>query len=130
MSFGSSGGLLLLEPVTGQLSDALFIESAQSSPSGPTTYLLSLSSDNESGTFAPPALAVLGCSLVSPPCLQTVEDGSFQLASSGLSTTAGSFDVYLKSDLNAVPEGPTLILLLTGALTALMPWARRAFRQR
>jgi hypothetical protein len=71
-SFGDAGGLILLEPVTGQLSDVLFIDSAQFSQSGPTTFRLLLSSDNESGTFAPPATAVLGCSAVPPPCRQAV----------------------------------------------------------
>lgn len=127
VAFGRPGTFELLEPDTGTISDILaelgFTPFATS-----IEFVYLLASDDESGNIVNVDQA--GFCPTTDQCGTAVEDGTFQLAQTGQATTAGSFDLYLKSDLEAVPEGPTLILVLTGALTTLTPWARRAFRLR
>ena len=100
-------GVRLTEPGTTNLSDELILDSATEGPPFTSfTFAFILTSDDENGNLPP--VVSLGCVF----CSVAVEDGTFQLAISGLSTTAGSFDVYLKSDLDpmSVPEPASLVL--------------------
>jgi hypothetical protein len=110
-SFGSPAGVILTEPGTTNSSDVLQLSSIAAPAGGsPTIFGFILLSDDENGNV--PHLDLPVCDT---GCATAVEDGTFQLAVSGASTAAGSFDTYLKSDLDTrpVPEPASLVLLAT-----------------
>jgi hypothetical protein len=112
--FGDPFAFELLEPGSGTISDMLVSRFAEGSLSS-TTFTYSFSSDDESGNIVNVDVAGF-CPTLS--CGTAVEDGTFQLAITGAATSAGSFDVYLKSDVEAaVPEPSTGLLLALGLIT-------------
>jgi hypothetical protein len=121
VSLGAPRGLELIEPSNGLKSDSFSLVSAFSD--GGAEFHFRLASDDESHIFDNAPFCPTFCS-------QELETGMFQLAISGLAASSGSFDVYLKSDLEVVPQARTLILLLIGALAGLTPWARRRLSTR
>lgn len=115
VSFPTRTVFELTEPSTGKLSDQLLHQSAGSQPETTSFFSYHLFSDDENGNT--PGAFSSSCATNSL-CSQAAENGGFQLAFSGSQTTVGTFDVYLKSDVEAVPEPMTLMLLGTGGAIA------------
>jgi hypothetical protein len=111
--FGSPLGLELSEPGTGKLSDSFGVNSVTGLPTT-AVFEYALFSDDENGNLAG------RYSLCPGACSLAVEDGTFQLAIAGEATSAGSFDVRLKSDVDpfSVPE-PSSLALLAAAVAGL-----------
>jgi hypothetical protein len=105
-------GINLLESVGGPISDGFF-ENGAGNTIG--THVVSFDYQLESDTDT--AAAPAGClNLGRTVCLPAaVENGEFQLAATGDFVDATPIDVYLKSDVEAVPE-PASLALFASAL--------------
>jgi hypothetical protein len=113
-SIGFPLAFLLREPGSGTISDMLVFNGTLVVDSS-TIVMYLLSSDDESGNIVNVDLPTQFCP--GGTCVTEVEDGTFQLAFRGADTTAVTFDVYLKSDVEAVPEPSTGLLLALGVIT-------------
>lgn len=111
---GGEGGLL--EPGTNKVSDSLILDTFVGSVTGTgnTFVSFSLFSDDENGNIAN---SCSGCTFLT-------EDGTFQFMNTTINPFVGpDIQVFLKSDIDPVPE-PGPLSLLAGGLGALW-WLRR-----
>ncbi len=111
---GGEGGLF--EPGSNQVSDTLHLDTFIGSVTGTgnTFVSFSLFSDDENGNIANPCA---GCTFLT-------EDGTFQFMNTTINPyTSPDIQVFLKSDIDPVPE-PGPLSLLVGGLGALW-WLRR-----
>jgi len=109
-NIGTAGGLT--EPGTNQLSDVLLLTGAgaDANHSGNILFQLTLYSDDDSGNIS----AVCNPNGI-PSCPTAIEDGTFPDMSIKLDTDEIlSFPVFLKSDLDEVPEPGSFALLIAG----------------
>jgi len=118
-------GVKLIDPNTGLVSDfAAFFNldsTSHLSGSNPGNSFVEIGvySSDDTGVFDPRILPDLGfCGVPSSNphtgnCASTIEDGSFQLVVSNVTTSDGTFDVYLRSSV-AAPEPASLALFAVG----------------
>jgi hypothetical protein len=118
INFGDPPGVELIEPGTGNHSDSFGIVAVNPGDGGnpTTTFVYQLFSDDEAGNLSN---RVAFCLINPAVCPKLVEDGTFQPGPAGAATTAGTFDVFLKSDLAdpaPIPEPTTLAVFILSAL--------------
>jgi hypothetical protein len=98
----------LQEPGSQSLSDIIHFDSATIVLDGVSSVTLNLFSDNDLGQIGSTCVIDISCFQILP------EDGTFQQLSSFIeSDIIGTLNIYLRSDVEAVPEPASLALLGT-----------------